>query len=87
MQPQPKLSYNNTNYANPRRVGTQGFQMPEHDRYFSDLNPYYPLADPSDTTLVFESRFESGNLKRALKMSEFEYELHMRPDYNSQGYT
>ena len=37
--------------------------------------------------MVFESWFESGNLKRAIKTSEYEYELHMRPDYNSQGYT
>jgi len=39
--------------------------------------------DENDNTLIFESRFESGNLKRAVKTSDFEYDLTMRPDYNS----
>ena len=36
------------------------------NKYFEKLNPYYPLQDGSDDTLIFESRFESGNLKRAI---------------------
>lgn len=36
------------------------------DRYFATLKPYYRVSDDNDDTLVFESRFESGNLKRAV---------------------
>jgi len=34
-------------------------------KYFDKLQPYYSLRSHSDTTLIFESRFESGNLCRA----------------------
>ena len=37
--------------------------------------PYYKLEDDSDTTLVFESRFESGNLLAAIKVADYEYDL------------
>jgi hypothetical protein len=40
-----------------------------------------------DTTLVFESRFESGNLKKAVKISDFEYDLHLKNDYGTGGFT
>ena len=40
-----------------------------------------------DTTLVFESRFESGNLYQAIRRSKFEYELLLQPDTNSRGHT
>ena len=36
---------------------------------------YYKLAGPEDKTLIFESRFESGNLLAAMKIIEFEYDL------------
>lgn len=43
--------------------------MPKINRYYEKLKPYYKLKDTvSDKTLVFESRFESGNLKRAVKV-------------------
>jgi hypothetical protein len=32
----------------------------------SSVQPYYTPKDSSDTTLVFESRFESGNLNLAI---------------------
>eukprot|EP00826_Nyctotherus_ovalis_P016482 TRINITY_DN1476_c0_g1_i6.p1 TRINITY_DN1476_c0_g1~~TRINITY_DN1476_c0_g1_i6.p1 ORF type:complete len:234 (+),score=17.34 TRINITY_DN1476_c0_g1_i6:89-790(+) len=35
----------------------------------SDLVPYYKLKSSSDETLVFESKFESGNLCLALKVT------------------
>jgi hypothetical protein len=50
------------------------------------LEPYYkPL--PNDSTLVFESRFESGNLCLAAKVSDYEYNLFMQNDVNTEGYT
>ena len=36
---------------------------------------------PTDKTLIFESRFESGNLKRAVKVGEYEYDLYLKNDY------
>ena len=44
--------------------------VPKLNRYYEKLKPYYKL-DPevlTDRTLIFESRFESGNLKRAVKV-------------------
>lgn len=40
----------------------------------------------ADKTLVFESRFESGNLRKAVKVSPFAYELYMKNDYSTQSY-
>lgn len=37
--------------------------------------PYYKPEDEKDNTLIFESRFESGNLLAAIKLSENEYDL------------
>lgn len=31
-------------------------------------SPAAPLEGPQDTTLLFESRFESGNLQKAIKV-------------------
>ena len=33
-----------------------------------DILPFYIPTSKEDTTLVFESRFESGNLRRAIQM-------------------
>jgi hypothetical protein len=44
-------------------------------------------VDPSDKTLLFESRFESGNLYLAQKVSEQEYNLLMQNDINTNGHT
>mmetsp|Transcript_108559 Transcript_108559/g.306027 ORF Transcript_108559/g.306027 Transcript_108559/m.306027 type:complete len:931 (+) Transcript_108559:180-2972(+) len=52
-----------------------------------ELPPYYAPTGPADTTLVFESRFESGNLRRAIQVYEFEYDLVLNPDYNTKSHT
>ena len=36
--------------------------------------------------LVFDSKFESGNLDRVVKIGELEYDLYMRPDANTRGH-
>lgn len=36
------------------------------DQFFDELEPYYRLQGAEDKTLVFESRFECGNLRRAV---------------------
>ena len=48
---------------------------------------FYMPQTSDDYTLVFESRFESGNLRRAIQVYEFEYDLILKPDYNTRGYT
>jgi len=52
-------------------------------RYFDRLNQYYNLKNTADTTLVFESRFESGNLHRATQVGEWEYDLDLKFDHGS----
>ena len=42
---------------------------------------------PADKTLVFESRFESGNLRKAMKVGPFEYDLFIKNDYGTQSFT
>jgi cytosolic carboxypeptidase protein 2/3 len=51
------------------------------------LKTYYKPESPQDTTLVFESRFESGNLRRAVKVGETEYDLILKYDYGTTVYT
>eukprot|EP00750_Incisomonas_marina_P011877 INCI16428.3.p1 GENE.INCI16428.3~~INCI16428.3.p1 ORF type:complete len:848 (+),score=151.28 INCI16428.3:213-2756(+) len=41
----------------------------------------------ADRTLVFESRFESGNLRRAVKINDFEYDLIAKPDLYTSRHT
>ena len=36
---------------------------------------FYKPTGPDDKTLIFESRFESGNLLAAIKVSDNEYDL------------
>ncbi|XP_076863755.1 cytosolic carboxypeptidase 2-like isoform X2 [Brachyhypopomus gauderio] len=45
------------------------------------------LSGPDDTTLLFEGRFESGNLLRVLRVGEFDYELTLRPDLYTRKHT
>jgi hypothetical protein len=49
--------------------------------------PYFVPKSPEDKTLVFESRFESGNLCMAIKESDNEYNLLMQNDVNTGGHT
>ncbi|NXW25332.1 CBPC2 carboxypeptidase, partial [Circaetus pectoralis] len=50
-------------------------------------SPAAPLAGPQDTTLLFESRFESGNLQKAVKVGPYEYVLTLRPDLYTAKHT
>ena len=50
------------------------------DRYYTQLAQYYDLEDEYDDTLIFESRFESGNLHQAHRVGEYEYNLYMQSD-------
>eukprot|EP00047_Mylnosiga_fluctuans_P021256 m.102459 g.102459 ORF g.102459 m.102459 type:complete len:752 (-) comp8825_c0_seq3:132-2387(-) len=51
------------------------------------LEPFYHLQDADDTTLVFESRFESGNLEQATRTGAWSYELTLRKDLYTKRHT
>jgi hypothetical protein len=51
------------------------------------IAPYYTPKDRADLTLVFESRFESGNLGLAIKLSDNEYRLVLQNDSLTKGNT
>lgn len=52
-------------------------------KYYERLGKFYSPTGQSDNTLVFESRFESGNLGRATQIGEFVYDLELRSDFTS----
>ncbi len=52
-------------------------------KYLLSTHPY--TLDPDD--LVFESRFESGNLARVVKVTQNYYELYLRPDMYTNRHT
>lgn len=58
---------------------SKGFQLPPQQ--------FYKLTGPEDRTLIFESRFESGNLLAAIKVSDAEYDLILQNDINTNGHT
>ena len=62
---------------------------PRLNRYYENLKPYYKLKEPisEDKTLIFESRFESANLRKAVKISDTEYDLFLKNDYGTNGFT
>ena len=53
----------------------------------ADFPTWYQPANEKDTTLVFESRFESANLRKAIQITEFEYDLILKPDYLTKNHT
>mmetsp|Transcript_16693 Transcript_16693/g.21098 ORF Transcript_16693/g.21098 Transcript_16693/m.21098 type:complete len:182 (+) Transcript_16693:689-1234(+) len=70
--------------VNPSNYWTNGEAPSAKD---GELPRYYVAHSENDSTLEFESRFESGNLRRAIQVSEYEYDLILKPDYNTRGYT
>ncbi|XP_064634317.1 cytosolic carboxypeptidase 2-like isoform X2 [Lineus longissimus] len=51
------------------------------------LDAAVKLESERDTTLIFESRYESGNLAKAVQVGEFEYELWLRTDMYTNKHT
>jgi hypothetical protein len=71
----------------PPAPGVQDKKGPRLNRYYDKLPTYYKLKNTMDQTLVFESRFESGNLRRVIKVTDTEYDLYLKNDYGTLGYT
>jgi hypothetical protein len=38
------------------------------DKWYDHIKPWYATTDENDQTLQFESRFESGNLKKVIQV-------------------
>ena len=60
------------NYVNIRKLLTQKVKAKKGSEPVKD---YYKPTGPEDKTLVFESRFECGNLNMVNKVSDKDYEL------------
>jgi hypothetical protein len=52
-----------------------------------ELLPWYEPTGAADETLLFESRFESGNLHSAMLAGDFEYNLQLSLDINTDRHT
>lgn len=52
-----------------------------------DVMPFYIPQSTEDITLIFESKFQSGNLRRAIMLCDYEYNLILKPDYFTTGHT
>lgn len=76
-------AYAPENFAKFREASTTHGVM----RYYTHLNTYYKLKDEYDDTLIFESRFESGNLKRVIQTGDYEYDLYLNPDHTTGTFT
>ena len=62
-------------------------QTEQLNTIYGNINPYYKIKNEKDETLIFESRFESGNLLCAFKTEEENnYQLFLQNDTNTTGY-
>ena len=62
-------------------------KLPRPKTVYNELKPYYTLKNKNDNTLIFESRFESGNLLCAFRTEdENSYQLYLQNDTNTTGY-
>ena len=50
-------------------------------------DPAIGIKHVKDTTIFFNSWFESGNLREVEKLSETEYNLYLHFDFNTLNYT
>eukprot|EP00939_MAST-03C_sp_MAST-3C-sp1_P005554 g5554.t1 len=51
------------------------------------MHSWYVPASPEDTVLVFESRFEGGNCRRAVQIFNDEYDIVLKTDINTNRHT
>ena len=93
----PEIFYEpNGKEAQPRPIGEDHGVTVYHYKPTSQVNYFsrsVPGGSPSETfqepvrrnldhdCLIFESRFESGNLEKAVRITDTYYELYLRPDF------
>ena len=83
----------NNNINNNKFLKTGTFANDNNNKYlrpksvYNELKPYYTLKNKNDNTLIFESRFESGNLLCAFRTEDENcYQLYLQNDTNTTGY-
>lgn len=64
-------------------------KFPKKRLYRNEGRPNYKLTLPpsEDIMVQFESRFENGNLWKAVKLNDHEYNLVLLNDFNTSGHT
>lgn len=89
--PLSNTTYNkNNNLSNSSKSIDDCFNMTQFSRSCVGSSKYLMNAHlnvVSDDDLVFESRFESGNLAKAIKITPVYYELYLRPDLYTNKHT
>jgi hypothetical protein len=74
------------------------FMCDQDKNFFRNLPRFLPQRDyvnlhytlpipPQQNVLIFDSRFENGNLRKAAKVSNIEYNLWLENDMNTRGHT
>lgn len=61
-------------------------QTPSWGNYPYDVPENSQAFPNQQSSLTFDSRFESGNLQRAIQIGEFEYDLVLQQDVNTTGH-
>jgi hypothetical protein len=73
-------------YPSPNVIKQPRFRLPAEDlakaRKYEGMNPNVPFNE-----IRFDSKFESGNLDKVVKVREGEYDLYIRSDANSRRHT
>ena len=77
----------NNNHHISKNTSGLGNKLQRSKTVYNDLKPYYTLKNKNDNTLIFESRFESGNLLCAFRTEDENcYQLYLQNDTNTTGY-
>lgn len=73
-------------YPSPNIIKQPRFQLPVDEqvkpRKYEGMNPNVPFNE-----IRFDSKFESGNLDKVVKVRDGEYDLYIRSDANSRRHT
>ena len=79
------LSKDNKNNLNENFAANNDLEMikRKNSNSSSQQQQQHNSSSSNNNDLQFESRFESGNLRRALKIDDFEYDLILCPDVNT----
>jgi hypothetical protein len=92
--PIPPILSSEHSYGRKRKIHTVYTNEPGPGDWFTssrrgpslNLRAFAPRS-PEDISLSFESRFECGNLRKAIQVGKWEYELYMRCDLYTDKHT
>ena len=86
VEPSPFVGKRKKKKKKKQDKSSETIDLPIKESQFGQLPPWY-VPKARDKTLVFESRFESGNLRRAVQIYDFEYDLIAKPDMYTSRHT